>query len=45
MMNIVRDTLESIVSVSRAKALAGARKAALVSVALLMFMMTLAGVM
>ena len=40
MINIVRDALESIVSVNRAKVLAGARKAALVGVALIMFMMT-----
>lgn len=45
MINIVRDTLESIVSVNRAKVLAGARKTALVGVALIMFMMTAAGVM
>ena len=45
MINIVRDTLESIVSVNRAKVLAGARKAALVGVALIMFMMAAAGVM
>lgn len=45
MINIVRDALESIVSVNRAKVLAGARKAALVGVALIMFMMTAAGVM
>ena len=45
MINIVRDTLESIVYVNRAKVLAGARKAALVGVALIMFMMTIAGVM
>ena len=45
MINIVRDTLESIVSVNRAKVLTGARKAALVGVALIMFMMTAAGVM
>ena len=45
MINIVRDTLESIVSVNRAKVLAGARKSALVGVALIMFMMTAAGVM
>ncbi len=45
MINIVRDTLESIVSVNRAKVLAGARKAVLVGVALIMFMMTAAGVM
>ena len=38
MINIVRDTLESIVSVNRAKVLAGARKEALVGVALIMFM-------
>ena len=45
MINIVRDTLQSIVSVNRAKVLAGAGKAALVGVALIMFMMTAAGVM
>ena len=45
MINIVRDALESIVSVNRAKVLVGARKAALVGVALIMFMMTAAGVM
>ena len=43
MINIVRDTLESIVSVNRAKVLAGARKAALGGVAWSRFRRTAAG--
>ena len=45
MINIVRDALESIVSVIRAKVVAGGRKEALVGFELIMFMMTAAGVM